>query len=120
MRYDNLPIYKSALNLCVYVETIVKSFEKYHKYTIGEDLRSFSKELLFMIHRANISNDKKVLLENLRNRCEDLKMLINLTKELKAFKSFKQFENCSRYTIEVCKQSQGWLGATINNARVLK
>ena len=66
MRYDNLPIYKSALNLCVYTETIVKSFDKYNKYTLGEDLRNFSKELLFLIHRANISSDKKVFRKYLR------------------------------------------------------
>ena len=29
MNYDHLPIYKAALDLCVYVETIVKSFERY-------------------------------------------------------------------------------------------
>jgi len=40
MLYENLPIYKSALDLCVYIETIVQGFERYHKYTIGEDLRA--------------------------------------------------------------------------------
>jgi hypothetical protein len=120
MRYDNLPIYKATLNLCVYIETIVKSFDKYHKYTIGEDLRNTSKELLFLIHRANISYDKKEKLESLKNRCEDLKMLIYLSKELQAFKSFKQFEYSSKLTIEVCRQSQGWLGASTKSARVCK
>ncbi len=106
------------MKLCIYTETIVKSFEKYHKYTIGTDLRNLTKELLFLIHRTNISKDKSKLLESLRNRCEDLKMLINLTKELKAFKSFKQFENISKIAVEVCKQSQGWLNS--NSARILK
>ena len=41
MYYDNLPIYKSALDLVVYIETIVKGFNKYHKYTIGEDMRKY-------------------------------------------------------------------------------
>ena len=59
MYYDNLPIYKSALDLVVYIETIVKGFERYHKYTIGEDLRNYSKELLFMIQRANMSNQRE-------------------------------------------------------------
>ncbi len=39
MRYDNLRVYKIALDFCVYIETIVKSFEKYHKYSIGQDLK---------------------------------------------------------------------------------
>jgi len=117
MRYDNLPIYRSTMNLCVYVETIVKSFDKYHKYTIGEDLRTYSKELMFMIHRANISHEKKEKLQELTYKCEDLKMLITLGKELQAFKSFKQFENMSKYTVAVCKQSQAWLN---HFARVVK
>jgi len=57
--YDNLPIYKSALDLVVYVETIVKGFDKCHKYTIGEDLKNYSKELLFMIQRANMSSQRE-------------------------------------------------------------
>ena len=46
MRYENLPIYKSAMDFCVYIETIVRGFEKYHKYTLGVDLRSESKVLM--------------------------------------------------------------------------
>ncbi len=117
MRYDNLPIYRSAMNLCVYVETIVKSFEKYHKYTIGSDLRNLSKELLFLIHRANISHSRVQTVEKLRNRCEDLKMLIHIAKELKAFRSFKQFEYIVKLTVDVCRQSQGWLGKSAGVAR---
>ena len=58
MLYENLPIYKSALDFCVYIEKIVKNFERYHKYTIGEDLRNRSKELLFTIHKANRQKTK--------------------------------------------------------------
>ena len=39
MNNENFPIFRSALELCVYVETIVKGFDKYHKYTIGEDMK---------------------------------------------------------------------------------
>ncbi|MEA2029310.1 MAG: hypothetical protein U9N49_10100 [Campylobacterota bacterium] len=40
MNSSELPIFKSALDLCIYIETIVKSFDKYHKYTIGADMRT--------------------------------------------------------------------------------
>jgi len=40
MYYENLPIFRSAMNLAVYIETIVKSFEKYPK------------RILFGIHKA--------------------------------------------------------------------
>jgi len=109
MQYDNLPIYKSAMDLCVYIETIVKTFGKYEKYTIGEDLRVYSKDILFLIHKANISIDKKDNIEQLRDKCEQMKMLIQLCKELKSFKSFKQFEFSSKLTVNIAKQSQSWL-----------
>ena len=109
MSSRNLPIFKSALDLRVYLETIVKSFDKYHRYTIGEDMRKFSKDILFIINRVGLSNNKLQALTMLRDRCEDMKMLLLISKELKAFKSFKQFEITSKYTVEVCKQSQSWL-----------
>ncbi len=117
MYYDNLPIFKSTLDLVVYIETIVKSFEKYHKYTIGVDLRTHSKEMLFLINKANISKDRLPRLLELRDRCEELKMLIRVSKELQAYKSFKQFEHSSKLTVAVCKQAQSWLSATV---RVVK
>lgn len=111
MRYENLPIFKSCLNLCIYIETIVKGFEKYHKYTIGVDLRVTSKEILFMINRANLSKNRSEKLVLLRDKCEDMKILILLCKELKAFRSFKQFEYSTKLCIEVCKQAQNWLNS---------
>jgi len=109
MQYENLPIYKSSLDFCVYLETIVKGFGKYEKYTIGEDLRNFSKEILFLVHKANIVYDKKEKLELLRDKCEEMKMLLQLTKELRAFHSFKQFEFSSKMIVNIAKQSQAWL-----------
>ncbi len=117
MLYENLPIYKSALDFCVYIETIVQNFDKYHKYTIGADLRTMSKELLFTIHRANTLTDKKEMLTHLRDRCEDTKMILQLAKELRAFASFKQFEHSSKLCVDICKQSQAWLNFS---ARVIK
>lgn len=109
MKYENLPIFKTSMDLCVYMEIIVRGFEKYHKYTIGVDLRETSKELLFLIHRANLSKEKNRALVSLRDRCEDMKMLIFLSKNLQAFKSFKQFEYSSKLSVSICKQAQSWL-----------
>jgi hypothetical protein len=111
MGSEVLPIYKSALSLAVYMEQIVRGFDKYHKYTMGVDLRQKSKTLLFAINRANMSDDKVKVLMTLRDACEDMKMLIQLSKELQSFKNFKQFEHSSLLTVAVCKQAQAWLNA---------
>lgn len=79
---SHLPIFKSTLDLCVYVEMMVKSFEKYHKYTIGHDMREFSKEMLFVVNRVNLSKNRVEMIRKLRDKCEDMKMLLLLAKEL--------------------------------------
>ena len=54
---ENLPVFKSAMELAVYMEQIVRGFEKYHKYTMGVELRHKSKEILFLINRANLNTE---------------------------------------------------------------
>ena len=76
MQNKVLPIYKSSLELAVYMEQIVRGFEKYHKYTLGVDLRQKSKTLLFAIGHANLAEDKVVSLTKLRDACEEMKMLM--------------------------------------------
>ena len=44
MNNQIFPIFRAALELCTYIETVLKGFEKYHKYTIGEEMRKFSKK----------------------------------------------------------------------------
>lgn len=91
-----------------HIETIVKGLERYHTYTLGADLRNHSQKLLFAIHKANATpsgaRTKKLL--KLRNRCEKLKMLTVLARELKAFRSPKQFEYAGKLAVTVCKQAQ--------------
>jgi len=57
MYYTNLPIFKSALDLVVYVEEMVKGFDRYHKYSIGAELRVQSKSILFGIAKANMTKE---------------------------------------------------------------
>lgn len=113
MIYDELPIFKSTLDLVVYIENIVKNFDKYHKYTLWMDLRTHSKKMLFLVHKANISKENRVkILEELRDNCEEMKMLIRISKELRAFKNFNSFEHSSKLIVDICRQAQSWLNSS--------
>jgi len=108
---ENLPIFKATLDLIIYIDGIVKNQERYYKYSIGKELRETSMEMLFLIGKANRARgDKRIeILKELIEECEKIKLLIVLAKELKALKSFKQFEHASKLTVMVCKQAQAWL-----------
>jgi hypothetical protein len=107
------------MDLCVYIDTIVKNQEKYYKYTIGAEMRSEAKEMLLLIGKANRHKDVKRVeaLQALVDRCEALSVSIQLAKALGAFKSFKQFEHSSKLVVDVSKQAIGWLASS---ARVSK
>ena len=38
-RYEHLPIYRAAFDLAVHMEKIVRHFSRYHKYSLGTELR---------------------------------------------------------------------------------
>jgi len=107
--HENLPIYKKALDLAVYFEKIVKNFSRYHKYTVGTELRNLSREILTLIVKANSSYDKKEVLLKVREKLEDLKISIKICKEINAFRTFKSFEYSIRSVINIAKQNEGWL-----------
>ena len=97
------------MELNVYIETIVRGFSRYNKYSIGEELREKSRMILYQIYKIYFSKGKKNSVEKLRNLIEELKITIFLAKELKSLKSFKQFEVSSALCFELTRQAQGWL-----------
>jgi len=107
--YENLPIYKKALDLVIYFEKIVRNFSRYHKYTVGTELRDLSREILRLIVKANSVKNKSELLLKIREEIEELKVLIKICKEIKAFRSFKYFEYSVRSAVDIAKQNEGWL-----------
>jgi len=52
-RYEHLPICKCALDLTVHFEKLVAGFSRYHKYTLGTELRVGSRAVLMQVLRAN-------------------------------------------------------------------
>jgi len=91
-RYEHLPIYKTAMQVALHFELIVAGFSRYHKYTLGAELRNTSKEVVSLIIRANNAQDKIKLLSALRVKLDELMVLVRLAKEVKAFKSFKAYQ----------------------------
>ncbi len=112
-RYEHLPIYKKAFDMAVHFEKVAAGFSRYHKYTLGTELRDRSRKIVLAIIRANSSRDKVPHLMQLRNDLEELLLLVRLCKEAKAFKSFKAFQFAAEGVTAVSRQNEGWLRACI-------
>lgn len=97
------------MDLAVYVETIVRGFPRYHKYTIGSGMRALSHKIPVLVVRANAEQDKRASLTGVREALEELKILARIAHELKVFANFNSFECLVKLLVEVSGQNDGWL-----------
>ena len=114
-RYEHLPIYKAALDLTVHLEKLVAGFSRYHKYTLGTEMREGSRALLMQILKANDAPNAKqrcTELLVLRNMVEALLMTLRVAKEVKAFQSFQGYLFVIEQVGSVARQNEGWLTHT--------
>ena len=70
---EHLPVYKGAYDLCLWLEQVVRGFSRYHKYSIGADLRDGARRVLKLVVRANARRDKVLVLLELREELEELR-----------------------------------------------
>ena len=107
--YEHLPIYKVGLDLCVYFEKIIRHFDRHHKYIIGADLRKLSIKSVKLIIKANDTQNKLPLLLELKDNLEEIKILIKICKEVRAFNSFRSFAVSIKMVDNLIKQCNGWI-----------
>lgn len=108
-RYEHLPIYKTAMDLAVYLEQVVRNFSRYHKYTLGSDLRQQSRELVTVIIRANSRREKLPALSELRERLDALLVLLPIGKEVQAFQKFTAYGRAAELVVALSRQNEGWI-----------
>ncbi len=108
-RYEHLPIYKQAMDVAVHFEKVVAGFSRYHKYTLGTDLRNKSREIVVLIAKANSSREKLPRLLELREHLDELIILIRIGKDARTFKSFKAFQFAVEQVVQVSRQNEGWI-----------
>ncbi len=91
-RYEHLPIFRAAYDLTVHIEKIARNFSRYHKYTLGTDLRNKSRGILEKIIEANNARkDRAAHLLELRQELESFKVLARLCHESGAFASTRSY-----------------------------
>ena len=97
------------MDLTVYIENIVKGFSRYHKYTLGADLRNLSREAVGLIIRVNSEMYKHETLRKVRDTVEEIKVVARICREVKAFGNIRSFEHIMNETISLSRQDEGWL-----------
>ena len=84
-----------------------KNFDREYKYTIGEDLKKETTEMIANIYRANSSQSKWQLLQSARENLEVVRLYLRLLKDLKQI-NLEKFINLNEKIESVSKQLTAW------------
>ena len=98
------------MDLAVHLEHAVKRFSRYHKYTLGSELRQTAQKLCQLITRSARARESGLLslLDELVFQIEDMKTLLTLAQETRAFARFDDFAQATELAVVLGKQSGGW------------
>jgi hypothetical protein len=107
--YEHLLIFKKMMDLAVLVEGMAMRFSRYHRYTLGTELRGLCHEALATIADANQHREKGPVLLKLRLVLERIKIHLVLAREVRAYPTRESFGRAAELAVEVSRQNEGWL-----------
>ena len=82
-QYDHLPVFKKNYDLLLVVFQSVTNFEKEYKYTIGENLKKETLEIIVIIYQANSRVEKSGMIIQAKEHLELARLYIRISKDLK-------------------------------------
>jgi len=109
MTHEAPAIVKCAERVLVEMEQVVRGFARYHKYSIGADLRASTSKVARLAHRAWRDHAHRAdWISRLNFAIDDLKLSLQVAKRIEAFRSFAQFEAIIRLVSDLGRQCGGW------------
>ena len=109
MHTNHLPIWRDAQRLLLITEEAVRRFPRYHKYTLGSELRAQAMHLCRLINRAwRDPRGRSRHVDELVMAIDEYKLQLQLGKELRAFAGFGQVQQLAELSVSLGKQSGGW------------
>jgi hypothetical protein len=109
MPHEAPTVVKLAERLLVEIEQAVRRFPRYHKYAVGAELRAQMRDVVRCANRAwRDMQGRDRWLSQLSYAVDDLKLSLQLAKQVQAFTSFKQFEALARLVSDLGRQCGGW------------
>ncbi|MCX6798383.1 MAG: four helix bundle protein [Candidatus Falkowbacteria bacterium] len=114
--YDNLPVYKDSYDLLLGIFIFSKAMAREYKYTVGENLKTETVNLIANIYRANCSFNKTNLIRAARENIEVVRLYLRLIKDLKQI-SLPQFIKLNELIESISKQLSWWQKTIINQGQ---
>ncbi len=105
--YYNLPVYKASYKLMDQLFISSSKFSREYRYTVGQELKTESYNLIKNIYRANRAADKTGYIAQARENVELIRLLLRLMQDFNQL-SLKIFVEINRILENVSKQLTAW------------
>ncbi len=105
-----LPIYTKLYSLSLDIFSLTTNFNKEHKYSSGEKLKTYSIKTLEYIALTHHDENKIENLKKCRKNLEKIRILIRILKYLKQI-SLNNFISLNEKIEEISKQMTGWMNS---------
>ncbi|NDV56926.1 four helix bundle protein [Bacteroides sp. 519] len=105
--YYSLPVYRDTYRLILLLFKLTKEFSREYKYTLGQDIKHDTMQLVRHIYRANKGEGRKEHLQEFADDFELVKLQIRLCQDLRLI-SPKQFSEVVLLMDTIGKQISGW------------
>ncbi|AYN21620.1 four helix bundle protein [Alcaligenes aquatilis] len=105
--HTDLPIYKIAYRLLDVVTDLVKHMDRHFKRSIGEKISNECIEIVVLVFRANIAQNKEPHLIELLERVQVINLMLRLGQD-KRIISRPGYAKATELTTSIGKQANGW------------
>lgn len=105
--HTTLPIYKAAYDLLDAITDLAKNMPRDFKQSIGGKLRDECIDIITLIFRANVSQEKAPHLTLLLESLQVCELLVRLSRD-KRMISINQYAKVVDITTSIGKQANGW------------
>jgi hypothetical protein len=112
--YYELPIYKETYSLILNLFKLTRNFSREYKYTIGQEIKRNSMQMVQYIFKANSARDKSQVLLDLSDCFEILKLQLRLCMDMRLI-SIQQHADIWKTIDSIGKQLTGWKKASMIN-----
>ncbi|NVK32586.1 MAG: hypothetical protein HWE20_16405 [Gammaproteobacteria bacterium] len=103
------PIYHATHMLSVAVEEAVRRFSRYHKYTLGSDLRRLSARCHSAVSHAILRPERRLkMVVRASYWADEIKFTLQRAKDCHAFARFAVFEQLAAAIVDVIRQLTRW------------
>ena len=107
--YYHLDVYKASYKLLVEIHRSFRNLNKEHKYTIGEKVKERVFDVLVGIYRANKSTSKVMVLEQILDDVEYIRLSLRLLRDLRVLNE-KKYVRLLVLCEDVRGQFERWCG----------